>query len=151
MTVIKYVVSLADEKYTFMKIVTRMVEEELYEATNKYGNKVMIDMREQGVKQGQSPVEILLSSLAACGAIDIVVMLKKRKKQVVEFQIETEATRKSEAPRWLTAIHCKYIVTSPDVSEEELFKVARLSLEKYCSVASSLKSEITHSVQVIRP
>ena len=134
-----------------MKIVTRMVEEELYEATNKYGNKVMIDMREQGVKQGQSPVEILLSSLAACGAIDIVVMLKKRKKQVVEFQIETEATRNAEAPRWLTAIHCKYIVTSPDVTEEELFKVARLSLEKYCSVASSLKSEITHSVQVIRP
>jgi putative redox protein len=134
-----------------MKIVTRMVEEELYESTNKYGNKVMIDMREQGVKQGQSPVEVLLSSLAACGAIDIVVMLKKRKKQVVEFQIETEATRNAEAPRWLTAIHCKYIVTSPDVTEEELFKVARLSLEKYCSVASSLKSEITHSVQVIRP
>lgn len=134
-----------------MKIVTRMVEDELYEATNKYGNKVMIDMREQGVKQGQSPVEVLLSSLAACGAIDIVVMLKKRKKQVVEFQIETEATRNAEAPRWLTTIHCKYIVTSPDVTEEELFKVARLSLEKYCSVASSLKSEITHSVQVIRP
>jgi putative redox protein len=134
-----------------MKIITRMIEDELYEATNKFGNKVMIDMREHGIKQNQSPVEILLSSLAACGAVDIVVMLKKRKKQIVEFQIETEGTRNAEAPRWLTAIHCKYIVTSPDVTEEELFKIARLSLEKYCSVASSLKSEITHSVQVIRP
>jgi putative redox protein len=134
-----------------MKIITRMIEEELYEASNKFGNKVLIDMREQGIKQSQSPVEILLSSLAACGAIDIVVMLKKRKKQIVDFIIETEATRNAEAPRWVTAVHCKYIITSPDVTEEELLKIARLSLEKYCSVASSLKSDITHSVQVIRP
>jgi len=133
-----------------MKIITRMIEDELYEASNKYGNKVMIDMREQGVKQSHSPVEMLLSSLAACGAIDIVIMLKKRKKHIIAFQIETEATRNAETPRWLTAIHCRYIVTSPDVMEEELFKVAGLSLEKYCSVASSLKSEITHSVEVIR-
>jgi putative redox protein len=133
-----------------MKIVTRMIEEELYEASNKYGNKVMIDMRAHGVKQNQSPVEMLLSSLAACGAIDIVIMLKKRKKHILDFTIETEATRNAEIQRWLTAIHCRYIITSPDVMEDELFKVAALSLEKYCSVASSLKSEITHSVQVIR-
>ena len=69
-----------------MKIITRMVEEELYEATNKYGNKVMIDMREQGVKQGQSPVEVLLSSLAACGAVDIVVMLKKERSRSSNFK-----------------------------------------------------------------
>ena len=133
-----------------MKIITRMIEDELYEASNKFGNKVMIDMRGQGVKEGQSPVEMLLSSLAACGAVDIVLMLKKRKKHVVEFHIETEATRNPETPRWVTAVHLKYIITSPDVTEEELLKVATLSLEKYCSVASSLKSEITHSVQVIR-
>ena len=65
-----------------MKIITRMIEDELYEASNKYGNKVMIDMREQGIKQSQSPVEMLLSSLAACGAVDIVIMLKKRKKHI---------------------------------------------------------------------
>jgi putative redox protein len=94
---------------------------------------------------------MVLSSLAACGAIDIVVMLKKRRKHIVDFHIETEATRNAEPPRWLTAVHCKYIIMSPDVTEEELDKVARLSLEKYCSVAASLKSEITLSVQIIRP
>jgi putative redox protein len=128
-----------------------MIEDELYEASNKNGNKVMIDMRPHGIKEGQSPVEMLLSSLAACGAVDIVVMLKKRKKHVIEFNIETEGIRRDDTPRWLTAIHCKYIITSPDVNEEEFDKVARLSLEKYCSVASSLKSVITHSVEVIRP
>ena len=134
-----------------MKIITRMIEDELYEASNNYGNKVLIDMREHGIKQSQSPVEMVLSSVAACGAIDIVVMLKKRRKQIVDFHIETEGTRNAEPPRWLTAIHCKYIMTSPDVTEEEFDKVARLSLEKYCSVAASLKSEITFSVEIIRP
>jgi putative redox protein len=133
-----------------MKIITRMIEEELYEASNKFGNKVMIDMREQGVKEGQSPVEMLLSSLAACGAVDIAIMLRKRKKQILDFHIETEATRNAETPRWVTAAHLKYIITSPDVTEEELDKVAALALEKYCSVASSLKSDVTYSVQVIR-
>lgn len=134
-----------------MKIDTRMIEEELYEATNKHGNKVRIDMRPHGAKEGLSPVEVLLSSLAACGAVDIVQMLKKRKKQVLDFHIETVGTRQEVTPRWLTAIHCKYIVTSPDVTEDELNKIARLSLEKYCSVASSLKSQITYSVEIIRP
>jgi putative redox protein len=134
-----------------MKIVTRMIEDELYEASNAYGNNVLIDMRNPEIKQGQSPVELLLSALAGCGAVDIVVMLKKRKKKILDFKIETVGTRREETPRSFTAIHCLYIINSPDVTEDELNKVARLSLEKYCSVAASLKSEITFSVEVIRP
>lgn len=134
-----------------MKIITRMLEDELYEASNAYGNKVMIDMRKSPLKQGQSPVELLLSSLAACGAIDIVVMLKKRRKTIVAFSIDTEGIRRAETPRSFTSIHCIYRITSPDVTEEELTKTARLSLEKYCSVAASLKAEITFSVEIMRP
>ncbi|MEO8473394.1 MAG: OsmC family protein [Chryseolinea sp.] len=133
-----------------MKIITTMVEEELFEGSNQYGNKVSIDMRKGPDKVGQSPVEILQSALAACAGVDIVAMLKKRKKQVTAFSVEVESIRKESAPRWLTDIHCKYIVTSPDVNEEELEKVSRLAVEKYCSVASSLKSRITFSIQVIR-
>ena len=128
-----------------------MLADELYEATNPKGNKVNIDMRKQEDKIDLSPTELLLSALAGCGAVDIVTMLKKRKKSILEFVIETVGTRREEPPRYFTKIHCKYIVTSPDVNEEELNKTAGLALEKYCSVASSLKSEITYSVVVMRP
>jgi putative redox protein len=134
-----------------MKIITRMVEDELFEASNAYGNTVSIDMRKKPLKTGQSPVELVLSSLAACGAVDIVVMLKKRKKTIQAFSIETEAARREIPPRALTEIHCQYTVTSPDVTETELLKCARLSIEKYCSVAASLKAEITLSARIIRP
>ena len=128
-----------------------MLADEVYEAANAIGNKVTIDMRKQEDKAAMSPTELLLSALAGCGAVDIVIMLKKRKKSILAFLIETDGTRMETAPKYFSKIHCKYIVTSPDVTEEELNKTAALALEKYCSVASSLKSEITFSVEVIQP
>lgn len=134
-----------------MKIVTRMLEDEVYEATNAAGHSVNLDMRAADKKKAQSPTELLLSSLAGCGAVDIVLILKKRKKTITDFIIETTGIRRDETPRRFTDIHCKYIITSPDVEEEELNKVAALSLEKYCSVAASISSNITFSVEVRKP
>lgn len=131
-----------------MKIITKMIEEELYESVTADGVTDLIDMRPLPLKKSMSPVESLLSSLAACGAVDIVVMLRKRKKTIQNFTIETEGVRRDVPPRSFTEIHCKYIVTSPDVNEDELMKAAKLSIEKYCSVADSLKAAITVSVQV---
>lgn len=134
-----------------MKIITRMLDTELYEATNPAGLSVRIDMREPGVKKDQSPTELLLSSLSGCAAVDIVIILQKRKKNIIDFLIETTGTRREEAPRRYTDIHTKFIITSPDVTEEELNKAAGLSLEKYCSVAATLNSNITFSVEVKKP
>ncbi|HEY0655189.1 MAG TPA: OsmC family protein [Chryseosolibacter sp.] len=134
-----------------MKIVTRMIEDELYESSTSDGILDTIDMRALPIKKSMSPVESLLSAVAACGAVDIVVMLKKRKKTIQAFTIETEGKRRENPPRSFTDIHCKYIIVSPDVQEEEFEKTARLSLEKYCSVADSLKATITFSIEIKRP
>ena len=132
-----------------MKVTTQMLEDEVYEVSNESGHKVIVDMRKTEERQNQNPVELLLSSLSACGGVDIILMLKKRRKSITDFKIETIGTRREETPKAFTKIHCHYIITSRDVSKDELYKVAQLSLEKYCSVASSLKAEITFSVEVI--
>ncbi|MEP2667965.1 MAG: OsmC family protein [Cyclobacteriaceae bacterium] len=134
-----------------MKSTTRMIEDEVYVSKNEFGHEVQIDMRSSDLKKGQSPVELLLSAVGACGAVDITLMLKKRRKSIIEFITETEGERREEHPRSFTKMHCHYKVTSPDVTEDELYKVAKLSLEKYCSVADSLKAKVTLSVEVIRP
>jgi putative redox protein len=127
-----------------------MLGDEVYEATSESGNTVRVDMQKTELRKGQSPTELLLSAVAGCGAVDIVVILKKRKKTIDDFVIETTGIRREETPRRFTGIHCKYIVTSPDVTEEELEKVAVLSLEKYCSVAATLNCKVTISVEVLR-
>jgi putative redox protein len=133
-----------------MKTITRMITDEVYEAVNENGNKVTIDTRKIEERQNQSPTELLLSAVAACGAVDIVLMLKKRKKQVKDLVIETAGTRRDETPRYFTEIHCHYRLTSPDATEEEVQKVVALALDKYCSVAASLKSKITFSIEIKR-
>ncbi len=131
-----------------MKTITRMLADEVFEAVNDNGNKVMIDSRKVEERQSQSPTELLLSALSACASVDVVLMLKKRKKTVKDLVIETTGTRREDAPRFFTAIHCHFILTSPDANEEELSKTVQLALEKYCSVASSMKSKTTFSVAI---
>ncbi|MEJ1239617.1 OsmC family protein [Chryseolinea sp. T2] len=133
-----------------MKIITRMIGEDLFESSTEAGNLVRIDMRKASEKTGQSPVEILQSALAACAGVEVAGMMKKRRRTVEGLRVEVTCVRNEETPRWLKEIHCKYILTSPDATSDEVEKVTKLALEKYCSVASSLKSVITFSVEIER-
>ena len=134
-----------------MIIKTSYVSDYEYIATNEIGCEIKIDMRPDDLKESQSPTELLLSALTGCVAVDIMIMLKKRKKTIVDFVIEADGKRPSDPPRRYTDIHLKYIITSPDVNETEVNKTAKLALEKYCSVAATLNSNITTSLEIIRP
>ena len=128
---------------------TKYISDYEYESTNSQGLKARIDMKDVG-KVDQSPMELVLSALSGCVAVEVALMIQKRRKTLIDFSIEAEGTRRDEAPKYYTDIHLKFILTSPDANEEELQKVAKLSLEKYCSVASSLKANITFSTQILR-
>jgi putative redox protein len=127
-----------------------MVGNALFESSNESGNTVSIDMRKAPEKTGQSPIELLQSAVAACAGVEVAAMMKKRKKKVEALAIEVTSVRQDQMPRWLMEIHCKYILTSPDATAGELTKVTRLAMEKYCSVAASLKAVFTFSVEVVR-
>jgi putative redox protein len=129
-----------------MKVKTRMIGEEEFESFNESGLSVTIDMRAN--RKRQNPPELLLSALAACASVDIVSILRKRKRTVEALDVVTTGTRRTDYPRAFTDIHCEFIVTSKDVGNDELLKAAELSIEKYCTVAASLKSKITFSVKV---
>ncbi|HMP98370.1 MAG TPA: OsmC family protein [Cyclobacteriaceae bacterium] len=131
-----------------MKVKSRIIEDEVYESVNENGNTALIDMRSAELKQNQSPVEMLLSALNACAAVDVVLMLRKKRKTIKNLEIEADGERNEEPPRYFKKIHCHFVLESPDTSKEDLYKVTKLAVEKYCSVASSLKSEVTFSVEV---
>jgi len=131
-----------------MKNITRMVSDYVYEAESENGNKITMDTREKDERENQSPPELLLSALSACVAVDIVLILKKKRKTVKDLIIETVGTRRDDHPKAFTKIHLKYILISPDTSEEIMYKVSKLALEKYCTVSASLKPPIKFSTEV---
>lgn len=134
-----------------MKINLSYNDDHEFTGVNENGNTVKIDMRDREVKQHQSPTELLLSALAACAAVEIVSMVKKRRKQFVDLRAEVEGERRDENPRGFTKIHLKYVIVSPDLTEEEADRIVGLATTKYCSVAGSLSAEQTHSFEIERP
>ena len=134
-----------------MKITTRYKEDELFVAENENGNAINIDMRNLDVKDSLGPVEMMLAAIAGCAAVDIVSMIKKKRKTLVDLIIETTGERKETHPRGLTQIHSHYTVISPDINLEAFTKVAKLATNKYCSAADSVKAEIHVTCEVVRP
>lgn len=132
-------------------VTVRMKADLEYEARNPQGNVVNIDMYDPEHKRAQSPMDLLLSALGGCASVDAVLMMKKKKREIVDFYVEVEGTRNDGVPAFYTDIELKFILVSPDATPEEFAKVVALSVEKYCSVSSSLKSTVTFTSDVKRP
>lgn len=122
-----------------------------YESRNPQGNLVNIDMYDPEHKHAQSPMDLLLSALGGCASVDAVLMMKKKRREIIDFFVEVEGIRNDGVPAFYTDIELKFVLVSPNATEDEFAKVVALSVEKYCSVASSLKSNITFKSEVRRP
>jgi len=125
---------------SIIKTTTTTYKAELeYEAANPQGNKVEIDMYDPDNKKHQSPTELLLSATAACSAVDVIQILQKKRKTIEGLQVVAEGTRRDEHPKYFTDILLTFKLKSPDTNPEELAKVVALSVDKYCSVAATIR------------
>ena len=107
----------------------------------------MIDMYDGSEKSHQSPTELLLSALASCAAVDVVEILKKRKKSFSSFTVEAHGDRKEDHPRYFDHIDLHFKITSSNIKEEEVLKSAKMVVEKYCSVASTVDGKASIAVK----
>lgn len=134
-----------------MKVELSYKGDEEYSSVNESGNVINIDMLPADQKQHQSPTQLLLSGLVACAAVDIVSMVKKRRKNFTDLKGSAEGERREEHPRGFTKIHLHYQIFSSDLTDEEATRIVDLATTKYCSVAASVSAEQTHSFEIIRP
>lgn len=109
------------------------------------GQRVMID-GETHAQTGMRPMDLLLNAVGACAAYDIVEMLSKRRLTVHSYRIELEGTRHDGTPAYYTHIHARHIFNVPDLDKKTATRFVDLGMNKYCSVAASLKAEISFEV-----
>jgi len=140
----------ANKGINLMRVLTNMLAPKEYESQNESGNKMLIDMYESKNKDCFSPMEALLGALASCASVDLVEMIKKRRKELTDLKIETIGERKEDHPRAFTKIEQVFTFFSPDLEEEEAQKLVELAAGKYCSVAGTLNIEATHRVVIKR-
>ncbi|QYK52307.1 MAG: OsmC family protein [Fimbriimonadaceae bacterium] len=125
-----------------------------FEASGDSGQSFVMDAYPEagGHNLGPTPVEALLGSLAACSAMDVISILKKKQQVVTSYRIEVNGVRtiEGEWPRPFEKITIKHIVTGENLSEAAVARSVQLSEEKYCTVMATLRAvpEITSTIEV---
>lgn len=88
---------------------------------------------------GFSPKALLLSGLAGCSGIDVVMVLEKMRVPFSGLQMEVTAEQTNEHPKVFTDITITYRITTDESNRDKVQKAIELSLDKYCGVAAMLK------------
>ena len=128
------------------------LNDEKFQVLNESGNKLTIDMYEKDKKENLSPMELLLSAVTTCAAVEIVSMIKKRRRDFRDLKAESSGIRAETHPMYYKKINIKYIIYSKDLQNSEAERFISLALTKYCSVGSSIRmdTEVIHSFEIIR-
>ena len=123
---------------TEYKAVIRYAGDEFFIATTPSNNSVTIDTKDEK-KSAPSPLELLLVSVAACTATDVVSILRKKRQKITDYKVEITGERREEYPRAFTKFHIHHIVYGRDVSAQAVQQAIELSDTKYCSVAATVR------------
>ena len=99
--------------------------------------------------RGLKASDMLLMSAASCSAYDVVLILKKKKENLVSLEVICSGQQESEPPHKFTHIHLSYVLRG-QLNPENVEKAIQLSEEKYCSVINTLKGsvEITSDFEI---
>ena len=138
---------MADNNY---KTTINYAGDDCFIGTTASNNSVTIDTKGDR-HSAPSPLELLIVAVGACTAVDVVSILKKKRQEVIDYKIELTAERREECPRAITKMNVHHIVYGRNVSEQAVSDAVRLSDEKYCSVAATVRptAEIMTSFEVI--
>jgi putative redox protein len=98
---------------------------------------------------GPSPVDGLMSALAACTAVDVVEILAKRRTPVTSLRISARGTRAESVPRRVTAVELTYTIDGDGIDRTHAERAAELAITKYCSVRDSLDPALPIRYQIV--
>ena len=85
-----------------------------------------------------TPMDMLLLGTGACAAIDLVMILKKGREQLVHAEVELRGERRDEMPRYFTDVTLHFVVSGRALSPAKVERAIALAMEKYCSASAQL-------------
>jgi putative redox protein len=112
-------------------------------------HSVVISTADENV--GMKPTELMLAALASCTAVDVVEILQKKRLNLTGLEIEVNGEQDKENPWPFRKIHLIYRLRGENLDAKSVEQAIRLSEEKYCSVAATLRgvAEISYSFEIL--
>ncbi len=122
------------------------------EAVNEDGNVLNMDgaINIGGHATGFRPMQLLLAAVGGCSAIDVILILKKQKQNIEEFDVEVEGGREKIEDYSLFRNITLHFKIKGEVDLDKAERAVKLSIEKYCSVSKTLEptAKINYKVTV---
>lgn len=117
-----------------------------FEATDGAGHQVKMDTSPDGggTNFGVRPMQLLLMAIGGCSGIDIVSILKKQRQAVDGFSMKISGDRVAGVePSLWEHVHIVFELKG-NIDPEKARKACALSVDKYCSVAQTLRGSGTN-------
>lgn len=109
--------------------------------TDSTNNTMQIDIPvdQGGNGKGMRPMQTVLAALCGCSAVDVVSILKKQKQELTGFKILVDGEREhgKEPSVWET-VDLVFELTG-NIEPNKGFRAVKLSVDKYCSVAETVR------------
>jgi putative redox protein len=136
-----------------MEVLLNRIDQDFhFEAKGSSPIPVHIDAAEGigGHNAGARPMELLLMGLGGCTAIDVILILKKQRQIVEDFQIRVQGDREKiegteKTPFRLINIQFEL---KGQIDGAKALKAIQMSMDKYCSATAQLEpsATITHTL-----
>jgi len=91
-----------------------------------------------GDNDGFRPMELMAVSLAGCTAMDVISILRKKRQEVTDFEVQVHADRAEEHPKVFTRAVIEYFVSGHNVDEAAVLRSIELSANRYCPAQAML-------------
>ena len=118
-------------------------------AATPSGHAIVFDAdRHRNIAPG--PMEMLLAALGACTAVDVVVILSKKRMKIESLEVDVSGERASEPPAVWTKIELLFRLTGK-LDDKAVRDAIELSQTKYCSIAAMLgkTAKITYRYEIL--
>lgn len=105
-----------------------------FEGTSDSGFSVNLGASESvgGKDDGFRPLELILTGLIGCTAMDVISILRKKRQNITGYEVTAEADMASEHPHVFTAVHINYVIRGKEIDEKAVQRAIELSETRYC-------------------
>ncbi len=127
----------------------RWLTEKHFVGIDSGGHSVVLSGQDNGI--GVSPSQMLLVALASCSSVDVVEILKKKRKTLTLLEVTATGEQDPEPPWAYRKIHLMYRIGGSGLTDKAVAQAIELSHEKYCSVAATVRgvAKITTEYEIV--
>ena len=138
-----------------MKVTLKLDRKMRIIGSNQAAMETIFDTHSEagGEDTAPTPMEILLQAMGACSFMDVVSILRKKRKEIQGLNVYIDGKRADEHPKVFTDVHLIYELISFDTEMNDLVRSVELSQTKYCGASAMFQKagcKVTWECRILR-